>query len=404
MLSNKHKIKNKRKLSFYMNSKKTYSIIITGGGTGGHYYPALAIADALEIKKNELLKDIELKCHYIGSRFGIEERKAHEYVYPYTLVPIKGFSRYRSAESLVQNLLLPSRIIRTWIKTRKIFRTLNPVACIATGGYVSLIPGMIANKKAIPLFLQEQNAYPGITTKKLSKNATELFYAYDDVKKFIKHDIPMIKSGNPIRSNIVRIDQEQARITMGLDPKKFTLFIFGGSQGSLAINRHIAEQAAIWIQKFDIQILWQTGTYSYTMLKNQYGAHKSVKLVTFIDNMSAAYSSADLVIARAGALSLAEIESIRIPSILIPLPTAAGNHQYYNAKVLEKLGCSIIVEEKDFSNLPLIKHLNNLVNNPAKLKNMSESFPEMQKDSAEVIADRIINTLIKKNNWSTYAR
>lgn len=387
-----------------MNSKQIFTIIISGGGTGGHYYPALAIADALKNKKNKLPENIELQYHYIGSRFGIEQKKADKYDYPYTLVSIKGFSRYRSFESFIQNLLLPSRLLRSWIKTCKIFRNLKPIACIATGGYASLIPGMLANKKAIPLFLQEQNAYPGVTTKKLAQKATALFYAYDAVTKYIKNDIPMYKSGNPIRSNVIPMDKKEARELMGLDPEKFTIFIFGGSQGSLAINRHVAEQATIWIQKFDIQILWQTGVYSYTMIKNEYGTHRSVKILSFIDNMSAAYSSADLIIARAGALSLAEIERMRIPSILIPLPTAAENHQYYNAKALEELKCAIIVEEKDFPNLSLNKHLNNLINNPNRLSQMSESFPKMEEDAAEVIADRIINTLIEKNNWSTDAR
>lgn len=387
-----------------MISKKTYTIIFTGGGTGGHYYPALAIADAIKDKADRLPKDIELTYHYIGSRFGIEQKKVQAYDYPYTLIPIKGLSRYHSLESFAQNMLLPLRFLNSWIKTRKIFKDLNPLACIATGGYVSLIPGLLANKKNVLLFLQEQNAYPGMTTKKLAQKATTLFYAYDDVKKYINKDILMYKSGNPIRSKVLPMDKAEARKLMDLEPEKFTLFIFGGSQGSLAINRHIAEQASIWIQKYNMQILWQTGSYSYTMIKNQYGTHRSVKLLSFIDNMSAAYSSADLIVARAGALSLAEIERMRIPSILIPLPTAAENHQYYNAKALEELGCSIIVEEKDFKNLALNKHLNNLINNPIRLEQMSASFPEAGQDAGKIIADRIIDTLIQKNNWSKDAR
>ena len=393
----------RKRRNSYMSSKTTYNIIITGGGTGGHYYPALAIADAIKERKKQLPKTIDIKCHYIGSRFGIEERKAHEYEYPYTLVPIKGFSRYRSFESFIQNLLLPSRILRTWIITKRLFKSLKPIACIATGGYVSMIPGMIANKNSIPLFLQEQNAYPGITSKRLSKDANELFYAYDAVKKHIKYDIPLNKLGNPIRSSIIAIDKKKARLKMGFDQDKFTLFIFGGSQGSLSINRHIMERAASWIQKYDIQILWQTGTHSFNMIKNEYGMHRNIKIMPFIDDMSVAYSTADLIIARAGALSLAEIERMRIPSILIPLPSAAGNHQFHNAKALEELGCAVIVEEKDFSQSPILKHFNNLINNPVKLQQMAESFPDSSVDSAVAIADRIINKLIVLNNWSTYA-
>ncbi len=387
-----------------MNSKKQFNIIITGGGTGGHFYPILAIADAIKERESQLPKDVSLGIHYIGSRFGIEERKAHEYEYPYTLVPIKGFSRYRSFESLIQNLLLPSRILRTWLITRKLFKNLKPVACIATGGYVSMMPGMVANKMSVPLFLQEQNAYPGMTTKRLSQGAKELFFAYDAVKKYIKHDISMKKLGNPIRSNIIPKNKIEARKAMGLDPDKFTLFIFGGSQGALNINRHIAERAASWIQKYNIQILWQSGTHSFNMLNKEFGTHNNIKLLPFINDMSSAYSSADLIIARAGALSLAEIERMQIPSILIPLPTAAGNHQFYNAKALEELGCAVIVEEKDFPQSPLMKHLNNLVNNPVKLQQMQDSFPVVKEDAAEAIADRIIEILMTQQYGSTNAR
>ena len=323
-----------------MSSKKIQHIIFTGGGTGGHYFPAIAIADALKKQSMDSKNNIEIQCHYIGSRFGIEHKMVKQYNYPYTLVPIKGFSRYRSLHSFVQNLLLPSRILRSWITINKLYKELKPIATIATGGYVSLLPGLISAKKHIPLFLQEQNAYPGMTTKTLAGKSEVIFIAYDEVKKYIKEDIDIINTGNPIRSSIIKQDKIQARQSIDLDPDKFTIFIFGGSQGALHINTYIAKRAASWIQKYDVQIIWQTGTSSYEMIKHQYGGHKSIVLLPFIENMSAAYSASDLIIARAGALSLAEIEKMQIPAILIPLPSAAGNHQYYNAKALEKLGCA----------------------------------------------------------------
>ena len=280
-----------------MNSKKnTYHIMITGGGTGGHYYPALAIADAIMKEAKKMPDNIKIKCHYIGSTFGIEQRLAPKADYSYTLVPVKGFSRYLSFSSFFQNLLLPFRLLVSYFKIRKLYKKLDPIATIATGGYVSLLPGIISHKKHIPLFVQEQNAFPGVTTRMLAKRASAIFYAYDAIKKHIHDDVLFVKSGNPVRSSIESIDKAKARELMGLEPDKFTIFIFGGSQGALNVNKYMAKRVGSWIHKYNIQILWQTGNYSYDMLNTQFCDHKAIHLLNFIDNMSAAYSAADMVI------------------------------------------------------------------------------------------------------------
>ena len=384
-----------------MSSKKDIiNIMITGGGTGGHYYPALAIADAIMNEAKNLPKGIKIKCHYIGSEFGIEQRLAPKSGYDYTLVPVKGFSRYLTIRSFLQNLILPFRLLISQIKIKKLYKKLDPVATVATGGYVSMLPGMISYKKHIPLFVQEQNAFPGVTTRMLAKRANALFYAYDDIKKHIKDDVLCIKSGNPVRSSIRRMDQRDARLAMGLDPEKFTIFIFGGSQGALNVNKYISQRVPSWVHKYDVQILWQTGDRSYGMLCEKFCDHKSIHLMTFIENMSAAYSSADIVIARAGALSLAEIERMKVPAILIPLPTAAGNHQYYNAKALETLGCAVIIEEKQFPDKPMVAQLNTMIQSPEKLRNMSENFPEREEDADVLIAREILEQLKHIHAWS----
>ncbi|MCF7833107.1 MAG: undecaprenyldiphospho-muramoylpentapeptide beta-N-acetylglucosaminyltransferase [Candidatus Marinimicrobia bacterium] len=390
----------KRKQSFYMNSKTTYTIMITGGGTGGHYYPAIAIADAIREQAKQLSENIDIQCHYIGSKLGIEQRLAPKYDYPYTLVPIKGFSRYISLASFLQNLILPFRLLISWFKIKRLYHQLDPIATVATGGYVSLIPGLVSHRNHVPLFLQEQNAFPGVTSRMLAKRAMGLFYSYDSVKDHIKDDVLFIKSSNPVRSSIKRIDKVKARMLMELDPDKFTLFIFGGSQGAMNVNKYIAKRVQSWIHKYDIQILWQTGDASYDMLCRQFCEHKSIHLKPYIENMSAAYSAADMVISRAGALTLAEIEKMRKPSILIPLPTAAGNHQYHNAKALESLGCAVIVEESEFPDKPLVKHLNNMINSPDKLINMANAFPKLKEDAAEQIARDILSQLQIFYTWS----
>ena len=149
--------------------------------------------------------------------------------------------------------------------------------------------------------------------------------AYDAVKEHVKDEVLFTKSGNPVRKSIKPMDRKKAREIMGLDPDIFTIFIFGGSQGALNVNKYIAKRAQAWTHKYKIQILWQTGDISYDMLCRQFCDHKSIHLQPYIDNMSAAYSAADMVIARAGALTLAEVELMKVPAILVPLPTAAGN-------------------------------------------------------------------------------
>jgi UDP-N-acetylglucosamine--N-acetylmuramyl-(pentapeptide) pyrophosphoryl-undecaprenol N-acetylglucosamine transferase len=384
-----------------MSSKKNIvNIVITGGGTGGHYYPALAIADAIMEQAKNLPKNIKIQCHYIGSKFGIEQRLAPQSNYNYTLVPVKGFSRYLSLSSILRNLILPFRLLVSYIKIKRLYRKLDPVATIATGGYVSLLPGMISHRRSVPLFVQEQNAYPGVTSRYLAKRAIALFYAYDAVKEHIKDDVLFIKSGNPVRSNIQRMDTTEARKIMGLDENTFTIFIFGGSQGALNVNRYIAKRAQSWIHKYNIQILWQTGNVSYDMLCQQFCEHKAIHLLPYIENMSAAYSAADMVIARAGALTLAEVEVMKVPAILVPLPTAAGNHQYHNAKALEKLGCAHIVEEKDFPDKPMIDHLNNMIQNPDYLKGMADAFPERDERADDIIANEVLEHLNNIFAWS----
>ncbi len=383
-----------------MSSKRKMTLVITGGGTGGHYYPAIAIADAIVRYAASLPGSMRITCHYIGSRYGIERRLAPAGAYPHTLIPVKGFSRYLSLRSVIQNILLPFRLLYSLIKVHALYRKTDPVATIATGGYVSGIPGMVSRQRRIPLFVQEQNAFPGVTSRMLAKHAMGFFYAYDEVKEHIKHDVLFIRSGNPIRSQIIRIDTREARERMGLDPDKFTIFIFGGSQGSLNINNYIAKRIESWIVKYDIQVLWQTGATSFDMLQHQHGEHKSIHLKSFIEDMSAAYSSADMVISRAGALTLAEIEEMRIPAILIPLPTAAGNHQYHNAKALEALGCAVIVEEREFPDFPINSHLNDMIRDPENLKRMSEAYPRREDNAADTIAKSIINQLQSFYAWS----
>jgi UDP-N-acetylglucosamine--N-acetylmuramyl-(pentapeptide) pyrophosphoryl-undecaprenol N-acetylglucosamine transferase len=271
---------------------------------------------------------------------------------------------------------------------------------VVTGGYVAAVPGYISGRRRIPLFVQEQNAFPGVTSRMLAKKALNFFYAYEEVKEHIAGDVLFVKSGNPVRRDIRPVDRTEARTSLGLDPELFTLFIFGGSQGSLSINTYIAQRIKSWVYKYRLQVLWQTGEASHLMLMREFAEHKRIHPVKYVENMAAAYSAADMVIARAGALTLAEIERMRVPAILIPLPGAAGDHQYHNARALEKQGCAVIVREKDFPDNPFTGHLNRMIGDPGALAEMRKNFPQDKEDAAEKIATSVMNELRALYAWS----
>lgn len=388
-----------------MTYKKSINILVSGGGTGGHFYPAMAIAQAVEQQLKNNTTDTSVNIHYVGSKFGMETRLLKEYNYDNTLLPIRGFLRYFSFFALKQNCLFPFRILRSLIICRRVFKNFRPDAVIASGGYACGIPGWLASRRHIPLFIQEQNAFPGITTRSLASHATCMYYAYDDVLKHFKlPENKVLKSGNPVRSNIVSIPRNTACAQFHLDPARPVIFIFGGSQGALNVNRHIALHLADWLKKYDLQILWQTGQRSWDLLNEQFNNEKDVHLHKYIYDMSSAYSAADCVISRAGALTLAEIQKMTLPAILVPLPTAAGNHQYYNAVALQKIGAAIIVEEKDFHANPLENHLDLLMQNTAILKKMQAAHLPSKAESAECIARDIIDKLFKLKDWDHYEK
>ena len=358
-------------------------IIIAGGGTGGHLFPAIAIGE--EIKE----RFPKARIHFIGSDFGLEAK-----VFPvkdllHTLLPIRGLQRGLSVGSILKNLILPYRIIRSLLKVSKLFKEFNPTLVIGTGGYASAIPLYMATmqKKSIPIVLQEQNSFPGITTRWFSKKADLICCAFKTEDLDLNNKL--VITGNPIRSNIISGDRVLALKVYDLDIQKNTLFVFGGSQGSAILNKSLEGI----INKFDntsIQVLWQTGDNDY----NTYKKYKSdtIKIVPFINDMAAAYALSDLVVCRSGALTLSEVTTCGKPSILIPFASAAGNHQMKNAKTLYQAGASILIEEKDLNTNKLFKNINYLINNKKTLKKMSIAAKVLGKPHAtKKITDHVID-------------
>ena len=351
----------------------SYKIIIAGGGTGGHLFPAIAIGE--EIKE----RIPEAKIHFVGSDFGLEAK-----VFPvkdllHTLLPIRGLQRGISFDSFTKNLILPFRIIASLIKLKTLFKDFAPELVIGTGGYASALPLFMATmqKNSIPIVLQEQNSFPGITTRWFANKANMICAAFKFYNGSLNHKV--VLTGNPIRNNIISGKKSLACNEYKLGMHKKTVFVFGGSQGSAFLNKSIAQV----IKNFDdrtIQILWQTGDNEYHKYKRY--MDDSIKVVPFINDMASAYAISDLVVCRSGALTLSEVTICGKPSILIPFAAAAGNHQLKNAKTLYDAGASFLIEEKDLDSNSLFKNINHLINNKTTLDEMSSASKNLGKPNA----------------------
>ena len=360
-------------------------IIIAGGGTGGHLFPAIAIGE--EIK--ERIPNAEI--HFIGSTFGLESK-----VFPvkdliHTLLPIRGLQRSINIRNILKNFFLPFRIIRCLIKVNSIYKDFNPRLVIGTGGYASAVPLFVAvtQNPKIPIILQEQNSFPGLTTRWFAKKANLIFSAFNVLKDVSDNEV--ILTGNPIRSTILNGKKKSAIKDFNLSENKKTLFIFGGSQGSRFLNDSLLKIIRE-INFKNIQIIWQTGDKDFRKYKSL--INKNLKIVPFINDMASAYALSDLVVCRSGALTLSELTACGKPSILIPFAAAAGNHQLKNAMALEKNKAAVIIEEKDLSNQILLSTINNLINNDATLKKMSKASKSLGNPHA---TKTIVDSLFERN-------
>ena len=281
------------------------------------------------------------------------------------------------------------RDLRASRRTKRLFQEFNPHAVVGTGGYASAIPIKIAIKQHIPLLLQEQNSYPGITTRLYAEKAHSVCIAFDEAKNYLKGNC--IVTGNPTRKGILNGHRSDAAKTFNFKPEKDTVFLFGGSQGSAALNK-IMNSAIDSLQQEDIQVLWQTGHNQFS--KFQHHESDSVRVLPFINLMSDAYALSDLVISRAGALTLSEITVCGKPSILIPFPDAAGDHQMKNAEVLAKANAAQLIEEKDLSSFLLVETVLRLLRNKEKLEQMAHQTKNLAKpDATETIVDQILQMI-----------
>ena len=360
---------------------KNKCILIAGGGTGGHLFPALAIG--------EKLSEFGVNVIYFGSKYGIESKILKQMELNHFLLNIRGIQRGLDLKSIGKNLLLPFRIVTSIILAIKKIKQTNPVLVIGTGGYSAGIPLFCANLLKIPTLLHEQNSFPGITTRYFSKKAKVVCIANEDSKKSIKSN-RIEFTGNPIRSDIKKIDTRVSRKEMNLDEEKFTIFFMGGSQGSMPINDHLLKNYNNYIDQ-NCQIIWQCGKHSFEKI-NSIIQHPDIHLKEFINKMDLAYSSASLVVCRSGAISLAELTACEKAMVLIPFPQAAGNHQFHNAKSLEKEKAAKVVLQNELKKGTLEKVVLDLKNNPEKIIEMEKQ----SKDCAILNStDKILNHILE---------
>ncbi|MBE0637742.1 MAG: undecaprenyldiphospho-muramoylpentapeptide beta-N-acetylglucosaminyltransferase [Bacteroidales bacterium] len=364
-------------------------ILISGGGTGGHIFPAIAIADAL--KKNIPGCDIL----FVGALGKMEMEKVPQAGYPIEGLWISGFQRSLS----LKNLSFPFKVISSMMKAGRIIRKFKPSVVVGVGGFASGPTLKVAANRHIPVVIQEQNSFPGITNKLLAKHADKICVAYDGLERWFPAE-KIIKTGNPVRESVIDIKgkKDEAFGYFNLEMGKPVIMIVGGSQGARSINESVAENLEMLANE-GLQVIWQTGKLYLESAKTAINARipedfrKYFHIHEFITRMDLAYASADLVISRAGAIAISELSAVAMPCILIPLPTAAENHQAKNAKALADKDAAILLEDKNareqLGNIVL-----DLVNDQNKRNLLASNIIKFAvPGSAQKIADEIIKLI-----------
>jgi UDP-N-acetylglucosamine--N-acetylmuramyl-(pentapeptide) pyrophosphoryl-undecaprenol N-acetylglucosamine transferase len=367
---------------------KTLKIIFSGGGTGGHIFPAVAIAN--EIKR--LVPDVEIL--FVGALGKMEMEKVPAAGYKIIGVPIVGFQR----KFTLSNLKLPFLIIQSLFQTRKIVTEFKPDVVVGTGGYASGPLLKAATSKGIPALLQEQNSYAGITNKILSKRASKICVAYEGMEEFFAKE-KIILTGNPVRQDITDIFSKRDE---GFDYFKFeknrkVILVVGGSLGAKGINEAMSEGLALLADK-NIQLIWQTGKTYYEIAKQQIISFesKNMKAVDFISRMDLAYAVADVVVSRAGAGAISELCIVKKPSILVPLLTAAEDHQTKNAMALVNKKAAILVRDNQAKNY-LVKEAIALIENEMLCDELSKNCASLARPDS---TNKIAHEVLKLANYS----
>lgn len=356
-------------------------VIMTCGGTGGHIYPAIAIADKIKEKN----PDVEIV--FIGTGRPLEKRAIPSAGYELRVISATGFHRKR----MYRNVKTLKDFLKGFVQAGRIMKEIKPVAVIGTGGYVCVPVITKAHQMGIKTFLHEQNARPGMANRGLESKANKIFLGFEEAMPYFKNKEKIIVTGNPIRKSFSETSKDEARNLLNQKEESFILLIFGGSLGSAMINEVTVEALPFLLAQENISIFFITGSNYYQGILDELTANgllenPNIKVMEYAQNMDILLASADLVVSRAGALTLGEEALVGIPAILIPSPNVTGNHQYYNAKAVSDKGGAIILEEAELSVSKFVEEIIALRLDSEKLKLMKNNVKKLgSSEAAELI-------------------
>ncbi|HEY6951053.1 MAG TPA: undecaprenyldiphospho-muramoylpentapeptide beta-N-acetylglucosaminyltransferase [Bacteroidota bacterium] len=363
-------------------SEKKINILIAGGGTGGHLYPALAIAD--EIRKRRA----DANILFVGTRDKIEARVVPERGYAFTTIWVSGFHRGMR----MQNFLLPLKVVVSLFQSFFLIARYRPNVVLGTGGYVCAPVILAASLLRIPTVIHESNSYPGVTTRLLAGRATTVFTAFAATNLWLKRTATVELVGTPTRASLDGVTTESALGFFGLDAAKKTVFVFGGSLGAASINSALLNIAET-LKNQNVQLIWQTGLTDEARIKSAIGERNIGWIGSYIDRMELAYAAADIVVCRSGATTIAELTRIGKPAILVPFPHAAADHQTLNAKTLADVGAAVLVPDNELEQ-KLESAILELLGDRARRASMSAASKSLGKpDAGSVIAAKILDMM-----------
>ena len=372
-------------------------VLLAGGGTGGHINPALAIAGIIQ----KHVPDAEFL--FAGTPNGMEAKLIPQAGYQIQFIKVAGFQRKITLENIGRNVKALYYLAGSGRRAKQIIQEFQPDIAIGTGGYVAGPVIRMAAKMGIPSAIHEQNAYPGVTNKLLAKEVDHVMLTVEDALKYFEDGIPYTVTGLPVRAELLQKTKEQARAELGFN-NDFCILSFGGSLGAGAINDTMAEVFRWHVsEKLKINHIHGYGGMgkdTFPAKMKDYGVpmkSKRIRITEYINDMDTCMAAADLVVCRSGANALAELEMLGKPSILIPSPIVAGNHQYHNAMVLGKAGAAVVIEQKNITNEKMISEVDKLYRNPEKIQNMAKNAAALAVRDTEDRIWSVIEKLIRKS-------
>jgi len=368
-----------------MKKKKRVSkkIIIAGGGTGGHIFPAIAIANALKAKDNTI------EILFVGANGKMEMEKVPQAGYIIKGLDIAGLNR----SSWIKNIGLPLKLLKSFLQVRRIFKEFNPHAAVGVGGYSTFPVLKFAQSMGIPTFIHESNSFAGKANMMLGRKATKIFTGTDNMEKFFPAE-KILVTGNPVRKQIVNvsISKKDALEYFSLEEGKTTLLVVGGSLGAKSINEAVLAGIKDLL-KAGLQVIWQTGKTFAKEAAGEAVEHKEVWINEFINHMEYAYTAADIVMARAGAMTVAEICVVRKPVVFVPYPHAAEDHQTVNAMQLVRKNAALMVRDSETKE-KAVKTVIDLAKNETLRNEMTQNLRKLSVANAdEVVAEHILKTI-----------